>query len=73
MKAIQVAINNVFKFNNRNTRARCEIYSKLTILTPERRQWSRSGVFTVNFKHISHHFLVFLLLTLRCAGKCQLG
>ena len=25
---------------------------------------SRSGVFTVNFKHISHLFLVFLLLTL---------
>ena len=25
---------------------------------------SRSGVFIVNFEHISHHFLVFLLLAL---------
>ena len=30
--------NYVLKVNNRNTRARCEIYSKLTIKTPERRQ-----------------------------------
>ena len=28
------------------------------------RHWRRSGVFTVNFEHISHIFLVFLLLTL---------
>ena len=28
---------------------RCEIYSKLTIKTPERCQWRRSGVFIVNF------------------------
>ena len=26
--------------------------------------WHRSGVFIVNFDHISHVFLVFLLLTL---------
>ena len=26
----------LFKVNNKNTRARCEIYSKLTIKTPER-------------------------------------
>ena len=43
---------------------RCEICSKLTIKTPERRQWRRSGVFIVNFEHISHLFLVFLFLTL---------
>ena len=42
----------------------CEIYSKLTIKTLERRQWRRSGVFIVNFEHISHLVLVFLLLTL---------
>ena len=41
----------LFKYNNRNTRTRCEICSKLTIKT-------------VNFEHISHHVLVFLLLTL---------
>ena len=38
--------------------------SKLTIKTPERRQWCRSVVFIVNFEHISNLFLVFLLLTL---------
>ena len=35
----------LFKVNNRNTRKRCETCSKLTIKTPERRQWRRSGVF----------------------------
>ena len=43
---------------------KCEICSKLTIETPERPQSRRSGVFIVNFEHISHLFLVFLLLTL---------
>ena len=42
----------LFKVNNRNTR-------KLTI---KKRPWRRSGVFTVNFEHISHLFIVFLLL-----------
>ena len=37
------------------TSKRCEICSKLTIKTPERRQWRRSGVF-INFNHISHLF-----------------
>ena len=50
---------------NRNTKATCEICSKLTINTPERRYWRRSGVFIVNFEHISNIVLVFLLLTLR--------
>ena len=52
------------KVNNRNTIRRCEICSKLTIKTPERRQWRRSGVCIVNFEHISHLLIVFLLLTL---------
>ena len=52
------------KVNNRNTRTRCEICSKLTIKISERRQWRRSGVFIVNFEYISHLALVFLLLTL---------
>ena len=51
------------KVNNRNTRTRCEIYSKLTIKIPERRQWRRSGIFIVNSEYISHLVLVFLLLT----------
>ena len=29
----------LLKVNKRNTRTRCEIYSKLTIKTPERRHW----------------------------------
>ena len=44
----------LLKVNNRNTRTRCEICSKLTIKTPERRQLRRSSVFIVNFEHISH-------------------
>ena len=48
----------------KNSRKRCEISSKLTIKTPERRQCCRSGVFIVNFEHISHLVPVFLLLTL---------
>ena len=59
----------LFKVNKRNTRARCEICSKLTIKTSEWYQWRRSGVFVANFEHISHHDLVFVLLT--C--NCQLG
>ena len=56
--------NCMFKVNNRNIRTRCEICSELTIKTLERRQWHRYGVFIVNFEHISHLFLKFLLLTL---------
>ena len=54
----------LLKVNNRSIRRRCEICSKLTIQTPKRRQWCRSGVFIVNFEHISALFLVLLLLTL---------
>ena len=53
-----------FKVNNRNTGIRCEICSKLAIKTLERRQWRHSGVFIVNFEHISYLALVLLLLTL---------
>ena len=53
----------LFKVKNRNTRARCEICSKLTIKTPERR-WCRFGVSIFNFEHIPHLVLVFLFLTL---------
>ena len=54
----------LLKVNNRNTRTRCEKSSKLAIKTPERLQWRHSGVFIVNFEHILHLFLVFLLITL---------
>ena len=49
--------NYMSKVNNRNSRTRCEICSKSTTKKP-------SGVFIVNFEHILHHVLVFLLLTL---------
>ena len=52
MNSVNPAINYIFKFNNRNTRTRCEICSKLTIKTLERRHWPRSGVFFVNLEHI---------------------
>ena len=52
------------KVNNRNTKTRCEICSKLTIKIAEGRQWRCSGILIVNFEHISHLVLVFLLFTL---------
>ena len=55
------ANNCMFKVSNRKTRARCGIYSKLTIKTLERHQWRRSDVFIVNLEQISHLVLVFLL------------
>ena len=54
----------LLKVNIRNTRTKCEICSKLIINTPERRHWRCFGVFIVNFEHISHLVLVFLLLIL---------
>ena len=38
--------------------------------TPERRNLRGSGVFIVNFEHISHLLLIFLFLTLK--NKCGL-
>ena len=46
-----------FKVNHRNPRTRCEICSKM-------KERSRSGDFIVNFEHISHLVLVYLLLNL---------
>ena len=41
----------LLKVNNRNSRTRCEICSKLTIKIPERSQW-RSTVSIVNLEHV---------------------
>ena len=49
------------------TRARYEISPKSTIKT---RQWRRSGVFIVDFGHISHLVLAFLFLTLNMFKIC---
>ena len=54
----------LLKVQNKNTRKRFEKCSKLTIKTPEQRHRSRSGVFTLKIKDISHLLLLFLLLTL---------
>ena len=43
----------MFKINNRNIRTSCEIYSKLTIKTPEQCQWRRSGVSILVFLFLS--------------------
>ena len=49
----------MLKVNNRNTRARCEICSKLTIKTPERRHWRQ--VF-VSFYYSKIYVFLFSLL-----------
>ena len=52
----------LFKVNNENSRAMCEIWPKLTIKILE---WRRSGAFIVNLEQmISHISLVFPRLTL---------
>ena len=61
---MQISRSYLLKVNTRNTRPRCEICSKLTIKTPERHHWRRSGDLIANFEHISHLALMFLLLTL---------
>ena len=45
----------LLKVNNRNTRTRCEICSKLTINTPERRTYFTpcSSVSIVNFEQVN--------------------
>ena len=43
----------LFKISNRNTSAKCEICSKLTIKTPERYHWRCSGVFMGNFEQVN--------------------
>ena len=62
--SVRDALYSLLKVNNRNTRTRCEICSKLTIKMPERFHCRRSDIFIVNFEHITHLVLVFLLLPL---------
>ena len=54
----------LLQVNNGNTRKMCEICTRLTVKTPEQSQRRSSGVFIVNFEHISHLFLLFSLFTL---------
>ena len=48
----------MFKVDNRNTRRRREICLNLTIKTPARRHWRRSGISIVNFEQISHFVII---------------
>ena len=57
------------KVKNRNTRTRCEVCSKLTIKTPERRYWRHSGVFIVNFEYISHLVLALVQMSVTVKKK----
>ena len=51
------------KLKNKNSRTMYDIGLKLTINTPERRQWRCSGLFIVNFEQVSYLTLMFLFLT----------
>ena len=57
---IYPAGNYLLKFNNKNTRIRCGVCSKLTTKTPG--QLERFGVFIVNFEHISQLVIKLQLL-----------
>ena len=59
----------VLQFSNRSTGKSCEICSKSTMKTLERRQYSLSGVFIVNLEDISHLFRVYLSRTLRSENE----
>ena len=49
----------LFKSNNRNTRKNCQICSKLTIKTPERRHWRRSVFLLLTSKTFQTFFFDF--------------
>ena len=51
----------LFKVNNRNTRAMCDICSNLASKTPEQHHWLCSDIFIVYFENISHIVHVFPL------------
>ena len=60
----------LFEVNNKNSRKRCEICSKLTIKTPELRHWRHSVVFIVNISIFRNFFLCFYCWL--WASKCEL-
>ena len=51
----------LFKVNKKNIGKRCEIFSVLTIKTPDWRKWCHYAVFILNFEHILHIFPVFIV------------
>ena len=58
-KAFYPAGNYMFKVDNRNTRTRCEICSKLTMKIPERRQWrfTPCSSISINFKQVNANWV----------------
>ena len=62
--AIFQVSNYMLKVNNKNTRTKSKICSKLTLKTTQRCQMRRSRVLIVNSETILHLALLFLLLTL---------
>ena len=62
--------NYMFKVNNRNTRTRCEIYSKLTIKIPE------CGIINfaiVNFEHVMTGWEGATKIVQACESCCMPG
>ena len=58
--------------NNRNTKKKCEMCSKLRKKIPERRQWFHSVVFIIIFKYISHLSFVGFECAFVCWGRQNL-
>ena len=52
------------KINNGKTKTKRKVCSKLIIMTLDRHQWCRSGIFVVNSEQISQNVEVFPLFTL---------
>ena len=71
--SIYRAGNYMFKVNNRNSRTRCELCSKLTIKIPERRHDVVLVSLLITLKHISHLVLVFILNIVHITLNVQLS
>ena len=71
--SIYPAGNYMFKVNNRNSRTRCELCSKLTIKIPERRHDVVLVSLLITLKHISHVVLVFILNIVHITLNVQLS
>ena len=71
--AVYLAKISLLKVNNRKTRKRCEICSKLTIKAPKRRNWRRSSVFVVNIWTYFTHFSSVSIVNFEQVSTCYLA
>ena len=62
----------LLKVNNRSNRKRCEIFSKLTIKTPEWRQWCCCGHFIVDFENTLHLFSSVFIVEFGQVNVCSI-